>query len=207
MKRWWITIFLLCLWLTSTGLIVKGQSEQGLSVQSAAVFKVMPQAIKLNVGDTTTLDLTIEQVKGLYGIEVHLAFDPQVIEVLDADPNRDGVQLEAGSFPSPDFVVLNNADNRAGTAAYAVTQLPPNQPVDGSGTVARVTVRALKSANTQIRVERLLLADTSGKSIQVTSQHGQVQVGGGSSGLLVVVVAFLVVSAGVAIGFVVIKRK
>jgi len=207
MKKWWNWIFLILLWVVSTGLTTQGNAEQRQVMQSAALFKVRPQTVKLNVGDTATLDLTLEQVKGLYGVEVHLAFDPQVLQVLDADPNREGVQLEAGTLPSPDFVILNDADNLAGTATYAVTQLPPNQPVDGEGTVARLTVRALKSANTQIRVERLLLADTLGNSIQVTSQHGQVQVGGDSAGLIVAVVAFLVVSAGVAIGFAVIKRK
>ncbi|MBN1937523.1 MAG: hypothetical protein JW934_22890 [Anaerolineae bacterium] len=202
MKRWCVGMLITALLWASTGFIA-----QGLSAQSGAMLKVAPQALKLNVGDTATFDLAIEQIKGLYGIEVHLTFDPQVLQVVDADPGKEGVQLEAGTLPAPDFVVLNTANNVAGTADYAVTQLPPNQPADGDGIIARITMRAVKSSTTLIRIERFLLADTSGNSIKATSQHGQVQVGGDPAWLLVAAAAFLIVTAGVAIGFAIIRRK
>lgn len=207
MKRWHVCLLVIVLLFASTGLVAQGKTEQNPAAQSDAVLKVTPSALKLNVGDTATLDLAIEQVEGLYGIEVHLKFDPKALEIVDADSDKEGVQLQAGAMPAPDFVVLNVVDNVAGTADYAVTQLPPNQPGEGSGVVAHITVRAKESSTTQIRIERFLLADTSGNSIKAVSQHGQVHVGGDPTWLLVAVAAFLIVTAGVTIGFVIIKRK
>lgn len=207
MQRWHICLMVITLLLASTSLVAQAGIGQNPASQSGTVLKVAPSALKLNVGETATFDLTIEQVEGLYGIEVYLKFDPKALEIVDADPDKEGVQLQAGMLPAPDFVVLNEVDNVAGTADYAVIQLPPNQPGQGDGIVASITVRAKEASNTQIRIDRFTLADTAGKSIKAMSQHSQVQVGGDPAWLLVAVAAFLIVAAGVTIGFFVIKRK
>ena len=146
------------------------------SAQPQAVLSVTPPTLKVRVGERTTVDLTIEQVSQLYGAEVHLRFDPSVLEVVDADPAVEGVQIEPGTFPIPDFVVQNLADNRTGTIDYASTQLPPNKPGEGKGVVARVTFQAKTAAVSPVQFEQFLLADTQGGSIKAMTQHGQIRV-------------------------------
>jgi hypothetical protein len=149
----------------------------GFVIQPAqATLKLVPQAVQLDVDATTVLDLAITQVSGLYGIEAHLRFDPEVLEVVDADPTREGVQLEAGTFPTPDFVALNRVDNVAGTIDYAVTQLSPREPREGSGVVARITVRAKQPSMTLVEIEKFILTDTSAGVIDARGENGEIRV-------------------------------
>jgi hypothetical protein len=154
------------------------------SDQPQTRLHVSPQATRLEVGDTTTLDLAIAQVRDLYGIEVHLRFDSEAIEIVDADPAQDGIQLEPGTLPTPDFVVQNQADNDTGTIDYAVTQLPPRKPGEGAGVIARITLRAKQSSVSDIHFQEFLLADTNGSNIDAISQDGQIRVRGYSLWIL-----------------------
>jgi len=132
----------------------------------------------------------IEHVSGLYGAQIHLRFDPAIVEVVDADSAQDGVQAEQGTFPTPDFVVQNAADNTTGSIDYAVTQLQPNRPGEGQGTVLRVTLLAKKAGVSPIQIEELLLADTAGTSIGAVSQNGVIQVRSSPPWLLFAAIGF-----------------
>jgi hypothetical protein len=163
--------------------------------------------MRLQIDETARIDLAIDQVSGLYGAELHLKFDPNVIEVVDAQPDQAGIQIEAGSMPIPDLVVLNVVDNEKGTIDYAATQLPPNQPGTGSGVIASLNVRAKKATSTEIQIDQLLLANTDGKSIEATSTHGQIKIVSNLSWLPFVVGGTLLLGLGTGLGLLVIKRK
>jgi hypothetical protein len=163
------SMWIACLCLVPTGFRGHGQQPQ-------AVLRVSPLSSRVLVGRTTTVSLVVEQVSGLYGAQVRLRFDPAIVEVVDADPVQAGVQAEQGTFPQPDFVVLNAVDNITGTIGYATTQLQPNKPGDGEGTVLRVTFRAKEVGVSSIQIEEYLLADTAGASIGATAQNGVIQV-------------------------------
>ena len=68
----------------------------------------------------------------LIRLDLALTFDPNVVEVVDADPNQAGVQAALGTFLDSGFVVLNAADNVTGTLRFAMTQLNPSQPKSGT---------------------------------------------------------------------------
>jgi len=167
---------LLCtsLWIACLCLVLSG--SKGHMQQPQAVLRVSPPSSRVLVGRTTTVSLVIEQVSGLYGAQIRLRFDPAIVEVVDADSAREGVQAEQGAFPTPDFVVQNTADNITGTITYAATQLQPSKPGEGQGTVLRVTLLARKAGVSPIQIEEFLLADTAGASIGAVSQNGVVQV-------------------------------
>lgn len=177
------------------------------AAQSQAVVRIVPQTLKIRVGEVATVDLTVEQVSELFGAQVHLTFDPTVLEVVDADPSEEGIQVEPGTLPTPDFVVQNIADNQAGTVDYALTQLKPSEPRSGDGLLARVTFRGKKAASTQILLEQFMLADVEGKAIEALPQHAQVRVMNRSTWIMIGVAgAAVLLLAGGGIGFV-IKRK
>jgi hypothetical protein len=162
--------------------------------------------------DAVTVAIRIENATSLYGVEVHLAFDPARLEVQDADPDTEGVQIQAGDFPSPDFIVQNQTDNARGTIDYAVTQLAPREAVDGSGVLATVTVKGKDKGTSSLTFVRAKLANPDGQEIPSQTVDGQVEIaaaavsGGMNSGLLIgaggVVVLVIVVVA-----FLVSKRK
>ena len=174
---------------------------------SQTVIKLIPQEERIQIHKETTVDLTVEQVSELYGAQILIRFDPTVLEVVDADPAKEGVQVQPGTLPSPDFIVQNMADNQAGTIDYALTSLPPSKPSNGDGVIAHITFRAKKAAVSQLIVEQALLADTTGGSIEATSQHGQIRVTSGSIWLLAIgggLAALLVIGGG--IGYIVTRK-
>ncbi len=122
-------------------------SEYG---DGGATIRPDPVTLGIAPGQVTAINVVLENAADVYGIDVRARFDPALVEVVDADPAQDGIQMTPGSFLKPDFVVRNTADNGVGTLQYVVTQVNPTQPATGSGVVltlecARQNIRARAS--------------------------------------------------------------
>ena len=113
---------------------------------SASVVRCNPTVAVGQADKTVDVDIYVENVVDLYGGDVRLSFDPTLLQVVDIDPNANGVQiLLLDEFISPDFVIRKNADNTIGTIWYAATQVNPSEPVSGSGPLARITFQPLQA--------------------------------------------------------------
>jgi hypothetical protein len=141
--------------------------------------RVVPASQQIEEGGTTTADIFIDNVAELWGAEVQLQFDPTLVQVQDADPGTEGVQIEVGSFPSPDFVAENKVDNAAGIVNYAVTQLAPKEPASGSGLLASITFQGVSQGNSDLTLSVVKLSTNQGQPILATSQGDQTAVTGG----------------------------
>src|SRR5512142_854354 len=105
-----------------------------VGAQGGATVRIDPLAFEVGNGQEETVALVMDDAKDVYGIDVRAKFDPSVIEIVDADPAKEGVQMTPGDFIRPDFVVRNIADNAAGTLQYVTTQINPSPPANGHGT-------------------------------------------------------------------------
>jgi len=145
------------------------------------VVALSPSASTVAVGATTVVSITVASVENLYGIEVHLTFDPAVLEVVDANAGTDGIQIASGTFLSPDFVAQNIADNAAGKIDYAISQMHPQVGKTGSGTIATITFKGKASGSSAVNFTSVLLSDPVGGPIAGSSSNGTVTVGSGST--------------------------
>ena len=145
----------------------------------AAVLRVEPESLSLAAGQMQTVAIVIQDAAEVYGIDVRAGFDPALVEIVDADPARDGVQMTPGAFPQPDFVALNAADNAAGALRYAVTQVNPTPPANGGGTVFTFQVRGRANGVSPLRVTLVEMANRSGELLPVTTRDGAITVTGG----------------------------
>jgi hypothetical protein len=197
--------------LLLVALLLSGPLTGTGSAQEGAVVRLEPLPGQEGAG-AIAVAIHIENATRLYGAEVHLAFDPARLEVQDADPDTEGVQIQAGDFPSPDFVVQNQADNVKGTIDYAATQLAPREAVNGSGVLATVTVRGKDKGTSSLTFVGAKLADPDGQEIPSQTVDGQVEIaatavsGGMNSGLLIGA-AVAVVLVVVVVAFLALKRK
>jgi len=116
--------------------------------------------------------VAIGDISGLYGAELRLSFNPDVLQVVDADAVISGTQITPGQVPYPDFVAKNEADNAVGTVWYAVTQLSPREPVSGSGTMATARLRAKAAGTGNIRISFAQLAGADGLEIPLSVGAG-----------------------------------
>jgi hypothetical protein len=148
--------------------------------QGRAQVYIMPPTEVLVAEQPVTVDVMAEGVSNLYGAEIHLRFDPTAVRLEDADPQRDGVQLIPGSLldPAQGFVVVNQSDNQAGTAVFAVTLVNPASPVEGSGLLARLTFVPLRPGALQFELENVKLVTRDLQTLDVSLSGLEVQVGG-----------------------------
>jgi hypothetical protein len=133
--------------------------------------------LEVPVGQTVPLPVSVADIQDLYGIEFHLRFDPAVVQVADADPSTSGVQVAEGDFLSADFVAQNEVDNQAGTIDYAVTQVNPNEPRSGGGTLLTIPFQGVGAGRTsQLEVEAVILTTRDGDVIPVTVTDEEIRV-------------------------------
>ena len=170
MKRNWIIFRILLAVMVIAGSLV------GTSVfaQAGTVVRVDPAVTSKQINDTFTLSVKVDNVTNLSAIELHLAYNPAVLEV---------TQVTNGGFVVADFVAQNIFDNAAGTIDYAVAQM--NRPTaQGSGTLLNITfhAKANGSSNLTLRATQaapsgLILSNANGGAIQASWSNGTITVG------------------------------
>ncbi|MFH1896658.1 MAG: T9SS type A sorting domain-containing protein [Candidatus Desantisbacteria bacterium] len=105
----------------------------------------------LRVGNIIYLKITISDATDFMAGEVHLSFNPDVLEVIGLPSERGGIQIQPGTYPVGSvWPLINNADNSLGKIDYAVGVLDP-QTEDG-GLFATVPFR-IKAYGVTAKVE------------------------------------------------------
>jgi hypothetical protein len=119
-----------------------------------------------------------ENVTDLYGLELHLKYDPAVLEAQDGKTDQEGLQVEPGTLlpVSQGFIVANQANQAEGKVTYAITLLNPAPPVSGSGPIARLTFKLLQDTPSTINIEQAILVSVNLQTIPV--QTAPLTVGG-----------------------------
>jgi hypothetical protein len=154
-------------------------SGSSLALTPATVLVSPPQQWGVEVDELLTVTLELRDVSDLYGVDVRLEFNPDVLEVVDVDPFTEGVQITPGTFPDPaqGAVAAKEADNSAGTVHYALALINPAPPANGSGTLCLVNFRAKAQGHSPLRISAAELVRPTGESMPVGVAGGSVRVG------------------------------
>lgn len=152
-------------------------AEEAPAEQDGAVLRLQPAVQQLNVGQITTVELLIENVTNLFGVEIQLQFAPSVLQVQDADPNSENVQITIGNFLAPDLLVTNEVNNTAGLVSLIFTQTSETPPATGSGVLASFQIEAVGSSDSTFMFSTVKLSNSEGQEIPAIPQITQVAVG------------------------------
>ena len=151
-----------------------------LAADDTPVLSFRPAQAELQPGQTLTAEVWLENAPAIYGFEVHITFDPAVLEVVDADPAAPGIQILPGDFISPSqqsFTIRNQADNVTGTLEYAITLMNPAPPVSGTGRLFNIAFRAIAGGTAAVSItDRSLLGTRTGETIAPIRQDFQVTI-------------------------------
>jgi len=174
------------LWLGATALLAAALSYcLALRLHSPAVaadasVSVDPSSATVAVDDTVDVAVRIDDASNLYSASFHLSFDPAVLEVVDADPSRVGLQIFPGTFPGPSEgpgdIVTNTADNTAGTVDYDFTLLDPAPAANGSGVLATIRFRGTAVGTSDLALSGAALWDPLNEPITAGSSDGSLEV-------------------------------
>jgi len=121
----------------------------------------------VDVGETVVAVVSVDRVSDLYGVEVHLAYDGDLLDVVDVESEVEGTQIESGSLLAIEFVVLNQCNDAQGLIDYAASQMPPSEGVSGGGGIARITFKAMAAGAAELRIVTVVLASSEGSAIPV----------------------------------------
>ena len=142
--------------------------------QGATVVRVDPSALSVKVSDTGNLFIKVDNIANLTAFELHLSFNPAVLEVTG---------LTNGGFVVADFTAQNIYDNNAGTIDYAIAQMN-RTPAQGNGTLLGINFRAKANGASTIAVRAtqavpggILLADKNGTAIPASWIGANITVG------------------------------
>ncbi|MBC7265226.1 MAG: hypothetical protein H5T64_12855 [Chloroflexi bacterium] len=159
---------LLCIMLLGTS---------GVLAQQTTLIHLIPAPALVGEGQTAAVEVRVENVRDLYGLDIRLSFDPSVVEVVDADPTTDGVQVRPGDLLSVDFVIRNTADNEKGTIWFALTQLNPSEAVNGSGTAYIITFKGKRAvASSPLTITYQKMATRTGETIPASTTDSEIRV-------------------------------
>jgi hypothetical protein len=128
------------------------------------------------VGEQFTVDIRLDNIQTLYGAQVDLSFDPNILEVVDAYDFLPGLQIEDGDFLIPDVTIRNGANNQAGTIQYAISRQGAKPGVSGSGTLARITFRGRGDGSSSLNFSKVVLSNPQSAPINVQQLGGQIVV-------------------------------
>ncbi len=133
----------------------------------------------LPVGHTAEVQVRATSFVGLYGCEVEVQYDPTALEIQDADPNTEGIQVRVGDVFSAGrvFVALNAVDPQEGVVRFAATLLEPEPPIHGSATLFYVRFKALRPGPTLIRFGQVILVDRGAQTIDARLVDGGMWLG------------------------------
>jgi hypothetical protein len=118
----------------------------------------------LAVGETSEVQIILENVDGINEIEIHVSFEPRNVNIVDADPATDGVQVQPGEMPQPAQVIQNEVKNDDGFLVYHVAQ-EPGSSARGSGVVATLTVQAMAKGGSPLRFTIVKWKDAAGQQM------------------------------------------
>jgi hypothetical protein len=138
---------------------------------SMPTLSIDPASSSVSVGSNVTLDVNIANVTDLYAFQFDLSFAPGL---LSAASIVEGSFLPGGGAT---FFIPGTIDNVGGTvASTADTLLGPGPGVDGSGTLAILTLTGLAPGTSAIDLSNVFLLDSNLNPIDARLQSGSVTV-------------------------------
>ncbi len=144
-----------------------------LLAQGGTHVKFEPEETTIGVGETQEVAVVIENVTNLAGVEIYIVFDPTVVEVMDADPDKEGVQVARGDLLGLGYEINEVSE---GMMEYVLTVLG-QEPASGSGEIIRITFRGIAEGSTHLTFDSVLLADPQSSGIGASMQNGYITVG------------------------------
>jgi len=118
----------------------------------------------------------IRDVSDLYAVDIQIEFNPEVVQVEDADPNQDGVQPALGTFLDAGLTLFNEVDNEAGLVRFVMTQVNPSEAKSGDGVVLVLYFSGIQAGVSDLDVTVLELSTRAGQAIEVKPVSGSVTV-------------------------------
>jgi hypothetical protein len=146
------------------------------TLPAGTVLRLTPSTLAIPACSTqSTVQVEVVNVNNLLAVEVRLRYNPAIAQVIDADPGREGVQIQPGPLFANGFIAQNQVDSTNGLITFAAT-LFGGGAFSGQAGLLSVDFQPVANGNAALTLEQALLADTAAQPLPFTAQNGQLQV-------------------------------
>jgi len=159
--------------------VIFGIAGPAAANDQATLSLIAPEG-SIPVGTEISVTVHISDVVDLWALGLTLEFPPDMLQVVDADTQKAGIQVIPGDCPnpvSPQGFLYYQVDNSTGTINYVVTQLYPTSPVTGDCDVFHVHFLTTSGPEALLHFSYVLLSDIEGAEIPVTVIDRQLSLG------------------------------
>jgi LysM repeat protein len=148
------------------------------ALAEATIVLVDPPSQSVDVGQTVTVDIKVDTVTNLYGVDLRMTFDAAKLEAQDANPTMTGVQIAQGNFldPGQGFMAENSVNNTTGEVRYVFALMAPAPAASGTGVLARITFLAKAEGTAVVAFTAITLSDNQAQPIATTPMDGSITV-------------------------------
>jgi len=147
--------------------------------QTTTIVLVSPPSQSVYVGASVTVNIQVDGITNLYGVDIRLTFDAAKLAAQDADGNAaNGVQIASGTFmdAAQGFLAQNSVDNTTGQVQYVFALMAPASPVTGSGVLASITFTTKVQGTAVVSLDSVTLSSEQAQPIPATLMDGSVTV-------------------------------
>lgn len=118
----------------------------------------------------------VRDVSDLYAVDLTIRFDPDILQVEDADPNREGVQPGLATFLDAGMTLFNEVDNETGIVRFVMTQINPSEGKSGSGNLLVLYFMGKQVGASPVTVEKVEASNRLGEAIPVSGVDAEIMV-------------------------------
>ncbi len=118
----------------------------------------------------------VRDVVELYAVDLTIRFDPNVMQVEDANSKQAGVQPGLATFLDAGMTLFNEVDNETGTVRFVMSQINPSEGKSGSGNLLVLYFVGKQAGTSPVTVEKVELANRYGEAIPVSGVDAEITV-------------------------------
>ncbi len=132
--------------------------------------------------EAISVEVRLHNIRGLYGAQVEMSFDPAIVAVVDADPVAPGVQVADGdvfraALEAGEATVFRNvANNGQGTIEYTISLQGARPGIDAGGVLFEIGLRGLALGQSRLAFTRVRLSDAMSQPVDHQAVDGLVTV-------------------------------
>ncbi len=164
--------------------------REGAAIGIKASAPVLAPTLRLNAPSIVStqgafdVGVSLQNMKDLYGAAVRLQYDASKLEVVDMDPNTEGVQVLPGDWLKG-IQLKNEVDQNQGLISFTAAQVGDVEGVNGEGVLATIRFK-VKEGVTGIAeltpiVEEIQLLNSNNESIEFEAQSVVIEITRGVS--------------------------
>ena len=110
------------------------------------------EPVEVAPGSNVQVAVAVKGVEGLYAVDFVLEYDPDIVQVVDADTSLPGIQAGLGTFLDPGLLLINEADNQVGKYHFVMSQYNPSLPKSGDGNIVVLTFRGMAAGESPLTI-------------------------------------------------------